>query len=277
MVAMSGSRANYRERECLKCGHAFRGTNNYCRACRLTDRTCVDCGHGFRGDSLRCRQCSCTDRECTACGRTFRSTMSLCGRCRSKDRTCGQCGRDIRGTNSLCWHCRATERICTECSRLYIGCHLKCPACFMPERACRGCHRTFRGTNNYCTTCAFKRLPPEVRRALRAKYLYTRRARKYAARVAGPVPVSVYLNVLAAGPCVYCGKPAVTVDHITPLSRGGHEAGYNLAPACWACNQSKNDRFLTEWKPERVKYALEHSVTVNAEYRRWRAEMELAL
>jgi 5-methylcytosine-specific restriction endonuclease McrA len=147
----------------------------------------------------------------------------------------------------------------------------------MPERVCRSCDRTFRGTYSYCTTCAFRRLPLEVRRALRAKYLYTRRARKYAARVAGPVPVSAYLRVLASGSCVYCGKPAVTVDHITPLSRGGHEAEYNLAPACWACNQSKSDRFLTEWKPEKTKHALEHSTTVNAEYLRWLAEKEQAI
>jgi len=274
---MSGSRANYRDRKCLKCGNPFRGTNLYCHSCRLTDRNCTACGRTFHGDSLRCSRCSYTDRTCATCERAFRGKGSLCGRCRSKDRLCGQCGRGIRGTNSLCWQCRVTERTCMECSRPFIGCHRKCPVCFAPERVCRGCGRTFRGTHGYCTTCAFKRLPPEVRKALRAKYLYTRRARKYAARVAGPVPVSAYLRVLASGSCAYCGKPAVTVDHITPLSRGGHEAEYNLAPACWACNQSKNATFLADWKPERLKYALEHSMTVNAEYRRWLAETGRAI
>ncbi len=43
-------------------------------------------------------------------------------------------------------------------------------------------------------------------------------------------------------PCVVCGKPADTVDHITPLSRGGTNSPDNLQPMCWDCNRRKGNR-----------------------------------
>src|SRR5215472_5762692 len=50
-----------------------------------------------------------------------------------------------------------------------------------------------------------------------ARTNHARRARKVAAQVMGPVPGTIYQTVLGSGPCVYCGAPAATVDHITPL------------------------------------------------------------
>jgi len=40
-----------------------------------------------------------------------------------------------------------------------------------------------------------------------------------------------------------------------PLARGGHEAEYNLVPACNPCNMSKSARLLSEWDPVRVAHA----------------------
>lgn len=41
-------------------------------------------------------------------------------------------------------------------------------------------------------------------------------------------------------PCSYCGKlPAMGVDHVLPLARGGTNALANLVAACLPCNQSK--------------------------------------
>jgi len=43
-------------------------------------------------------------------------------------------------------------------------------------------------------------------------------------------------------PCVFCSAPAVTIDHITPLSKGGHMRDLqNLAPMCYKCNNNKGD------------------------------------
>jgi 5-methylcytosine-specific restriction endonuclease McrA len=50
------------------------------------------------------------------------------------------------------------------------------------------------------------------------------------------------------GLCVYCAKrPAVTLDHIIPLRRGGDHAIWNLVMTCQECNSSKRDRDLETW------------------------------
>jgi 5-methylcytosine-specific restriction endonuclease McrA len=100
------------------------------------------------------------------------------------------------------------------------------------------------------------------------QYNNSRRARKLAAEVAGPLPASAYAAVVASGPCVYCGAAATTVDHIRPLARGGHEVETNLVPACQPCNSSKHDRLLTEWRPDRVAHAITASPLVAIEYQR---------
>jgi hypothetical protein len=91
--------------------------------------------------------------------------------------------------------------------------------------------------------------------------------------VAGPLPGKVYRAVLASGPCAYCGAPATSVDHVRPLARGGHEAEYNLAPACISCNSSKHDRLLTEWDPVRVAHGVAHSAAIAAELEREKADL----
>lgn len=52
--------------------------------------------------------------------------------------------------------------------------------------------------------------------------------------------------------CAYCLKPEsevgkMTVDHMTPLSRGGSNDVDNLVPCCRSCNSSKNDKTLLEF------------------------------
>ena len=42
--------------------------------------------------------------------------------------------------------------------------------------------------------------------------------------------------------CYLCGNEATTVDHITPLAKGGTDDEWNLAAACKRCNYSKQDR-----------------------------------
>lgn len=43
--------------------------------------------------------------------------------------------------------------------------------------------------------------------------------------------------------CAYCHcKPRVlTMDHVQPLSKGGHHTAANIVPACQSCNSRKND------------------------------------
>lgn len=53
------------------------------------------------------------------------------------------------------------------------------------------------------------------------------------------------------GRCVYCGKPAVSQDHIVPMIRGGTHSADNVVPACISCNSSKGAKPLLVWMYER--------------------------
>jgi 5-methylcytosine-specific restriction endonuclease McrA len=51
--------------------------------------------------------------------------------------------------------------------------------------------------------------------------------------------------------CAYCGRPADTIDHITPLSRGGARTSWLNTVACCgggprSCNARKGDRLPAE-------------------------------
>src|SRR5262252_3904851 len=43
--------------------------------------------------------------------------------------------------------------------------------------------------------------------------------------------------------CVYCGNVSqrLTMDHLTPLSKGGNHTLHNIVPACQSCNARKHD------------------------------------
>jgi 5-methylcytosine-specific restriction endonuclease McrA len=42
--------------------------------------------------------------------------------------------------------------------------------------------------------------------------------------------------------CAYCWRPATTVDHVEPRSRGGSSVALdNLVPCCGSCNFDKDD------------------------------------
>jgi len=47
--------------------------------------------------------------------------------------------------------------------------------------------------------------------------------------------------------CAYCGRPADTVDHVLPLSRGGARTSWlNTVACCARCNAAKGNRLLDE-------------------------------
>ena len=46
--------------------------------------------------------------------------------------------------------------------------------------------------------------------------------------------------------CAYCQKPANTIDHVQPKSRGGSDTWENLVACCLKCNNTKGDKTLGE-------------------------------
>lgn len=51
--------------------------------------------------------------------------------------------------------------------------------------------------------------------------------------------------------CAYCARPATTIDHVLPRSRGGADSWENLVACCGPCNNTKGDR-----TPEEMGWAL---------------------
>ena len=136
---------------------------------------------------------------------------------------------------------------------------LYCATCSGGVRTC-ACGRTFTPAGGGYARCHACPGPAAALPSLRP-------------RADGPVravslPASVYAAVRSSGPCVYCGSPATTVDHVWPRSRGGPEAESNLVPACWSRNPSKADRLLTGWHAPRVARAAPCSPVVTAELAR---------
>jgi len=58
------------------------------------------------------------------------------------------------------------------------------------------------------------------------------------------------------GQCHYCSKPLVirdmTLDHMTPLSRGGADHVSNLCGACYPCNNDKGSMTAEEFTARRL-------------------------
>lgn len=52
--------------------------------------------------------------------------------------------------------------------------------------------------------------------------------------------------------CILCGKPItevkeLTTEHLTPLSRNGSNADWNIYPAHARCNFEKGNKTFLEW------------------------------
>lgn len=58
---------------------------------------------------------------------------------------------------------------------------------------------------------------------------------------------AVYTSIIRRDPCVYCGGPAGTVDHIRPINSAGADLWVNMAGACHSCNSQKNDKELLHY------------------------------
>lgn len=55
-------------------------------------------------------------------------------------------------------------------------------------------------------------------------------------------------------PCIYCkSSQRIEIDHIHPIERKGRHSIGNLAPACMACNRSKSDLFVMQWRIREMK------------------------
>nr|MBF0222753.1 HNH endonuclease [Desulfobulbaceae bacterium] len=63
--------------------------------------------------------------------------------------------------------------------------------------------------------------------------------------------ISWWQAKLSLGQCYYCSckksPKELTMDHITPLTRGGHSTKGNVVAACKECNTKKRSMLPLEW------------------------------
>lgn len=66
-------------------------------------------------------------------------------------------------------------------------------------------------------------------------------------------------------PCQYCdSRDRVTIDHLVPISCGGINHPSNAVPACFNCNQYKQNRSLVVWLVELWKRGDSRAAKVEA-------------
>ena len=87
-----------------------------------------------------------------------------------------------------------------------------------------------------------------------ATFLERARGYRYKRKTAQHIPMDNRylkgLRIVTCDTCFYCGKKMgseATVDHLTPVSRGGDNQRWNLVWACRSCNSKKNAQTLEEY------------------------------
>lgn len=110
------------------------------------------------------------------------------------------------------------------------------------------------------TTAAYRKRHPERHKANHRVRMFEYRTRKKVTSD-GTVTDEVLARLYGQPECHYCGEKTPdalrTVDHKTPLARGGEHTAANLVMACRACNSSKRDMTEEEFF-QRIKNA-DHS------------------
>lgn len=110
----------------------------------------------------------------------------------------------------------------------------------------------YQKTNRAARTAYFKEWRIRNIDEQRAKERATARRRNYGLADAETLE---YVEIIDADPCVYCGNPSDTVDHIHPALHGGPNHWTNYAPACKPCNSAKRVRSLLDFMIYRLDYA----------------------
>lgn len=152
----------------------------------------------------------------------------------------------------------SSNRACVECSTqrsvAWNAAH--------PEAAARSrakWARANRDRANALNRAHYSRYADRIKQAKRDSHKQNpllnrlREARKRARALGAPGPgisVAEWDALVAAtnGCCAYCGRRrTLTMDHLVPLTRGGHHVFENIVPACQSCNSSKGKKLPAEW------------------------------
>jgi 5-methylcytosine-specific restriction endonuclease McrA len=121
--------------------------------------------------------------------------------------------------------------------RLIYCSHDSCGAAFDPALI-----KNRKGDHDICTAC-YKRSQSALRNRLRDF-----KDRLFTTLVFDEADLHAVLQLLD-DPCTFCGSTEnITIEHLTPLIKGGTNVKENLAAACKSCNSRKQDRTEAEFR-----------------------------
>lgn len=192
---------------------------------------CAQCGKPYERSRYRNASAYCSP----ACRNRANRGGSVSGRKPQEWLACTECGAKVRKGPGSAPPDRVKCRVCRKASAK-SGPH-PCPDC---GASCYG---------EVCRACRAKR---QIVRAPDDGRL-VRKQREHAAPGVRPCERQRLLAKWKrqGRACVYCDRPADTIDHAVPLVRGGTNYEGNLVPACRRCNGSKGGRLVVEWRAGR--------------------------
>jgi 5-methylcytosine-specific restriction endonuclease McrA len=226
-------------------------------------RTCCQCGQAMpHHRPLQAKYCSTTcksradyerhgEQRRAAVRKRYAEQHGSPGEAVTRVALCQQCGEQMSANRG------AHARYCSDLCKWRRAAEVRYPRDRGP-RPCRWCRESFTPADHerphvtYCSEyCRNKRNATDnaaQRAIVKANWRHSRRAQFVGAYISAREWTALVDRY--RGRCAYCGvSPHVlTQDHVVPVARGGaHELG-NIVPACQACNSSKGDKLLDEWK-----------------------------
>lgn len=159
------------------------------------------------------------------------------------------------------WEGVDPQRTCENCAMSMLG---KRPHARFCSRACKAAAAQAKyrdaGVLRERDRARYER-EGDTRRAYARQYLQDNPERMRAIRLRrkGRIRANSYrfteedwrrLVLRYRGACAYCGVRAHDLqrEHVIPLVRGGTHGVGNIVPACPACNYSKKDKLVMEWR-----------------------------
>lgn len=203
----------------------------------------VQRGNGMTMEVRKCRQCGsefvCTNRKRVFCHKACSTRSRYQKRIRSS-RTCMTCGSVFQ-----------PERLGQPpkyCSR-------RCKIRMMYKRNPAPILARNRRWTRAHWEASLKQQAAWRRRNLEVGRRKENHRRARVRNAGGSYTREEWINVLTlwSNTCAYCGMGGrITVDHRTPISRGGSNDISNILPACKTCNSQKHTQTETEYRAARI-------------------------
>ena len=180
--------------------------------------------------------------------------------------TCCVCGKEMIRQTSIACYCE--EAFCQKVKKSYIDLNYrKSETGQATRRKNRKTPQALETRKKYEQTEAYKKLKSErakyyrekehtqeLDKARKLRYYYRKYSALRSTRIEGADAISFedWKKLYSAETCYYCGAKVEgrnkTIDHKTPISRGGTNAVENLCICCQRCNSKKNNKTEAEFK-----------------------------